>query len=602
MSKRSKGKKIYFKNTLADLNFSFNMIDVSAKFENINEAINMEKVLLDFIYKYEEVLPHIPKIDPIYFETNKKITQLKEQMKQVSSYIVSLINNDHYNYFSIDDLIAMNPDLYYSNGIIEVIKTSEVDKRAYYDLLNKTLPSHPKYDYPKARELKRHFVIHQGETNSGKTHDAIKALKNSNNGIYLTPLRLLANEIFQKLNSEDVRCNLITGEESVSITGAKHYSCTIENGLYDLLFDIAVIDEAQHISKSDRGWAWTKAILGVQAKEIHICTSPIATSIIIQLINDCEDTFEIITHDRKSELLIEDTPFYFPSSAQKGDAFVCFSKKSVIKFASELIDYGVKASLIYGNLPPEARRNQVELFLNGTTDCLVCTDAIGIGLNIPIRRIVFLENEKFDGKRRRQLNTQEIKQISGRAGRYGIYNKGYVNTTLNKDFLYNNLFAKETEVDHAHISPSLDVILNLPFGTLKERLNAWIDHPINIPYLKKQNLKDQLFLLRKIEKFNLDNETLLKLIHIPFNTRNYMLLDLWLTYVSHLKSDKLPIPRPIQPPTSLKNMEIYHQQLDLYYSFNKTLNFDFDNQWINDEKNKISQIIHNLIWLGEIAE
>ena len=49
-----------------------------------------------------------------------------------------------------------------------------------------------------------------------------------------------------------------------------------------------------------------------------------------------------------------------------------------------------------------------------------------MGLNLPIRRIVFLENEKFDGTRRRRLTSQEVKQIAGRAGRKGIYDVGKV--------------------------------------------------------------------------------------------------------------------------------------------------------------------------------
>ena len=65
---------------------------------------------------------------------------------------------------------------------------------------------------------------------------------------------------------------------------------------------------------------------------------------------------------------------------------------------------------------------------------VVSTDAIGMGLNLPIKRIVFLENEKFDGIRKSRLTSQEVKQIAGRAGRKGIYNVGKVAlfTIINK--------------------------------------------------------------------------------------------------------------------------------------------------------------------------
>ncbi len=51
--------------------------------------------------------------------------------------------------------------------------------------------------------------------------------------------------------------------------------------------------------------------------------------------------------------------------------------------------------MIYGSMPPENRKRQIELFNRGETSVVVATDAIGMGLNLPIRRIVFLENEKI---------------------------------------------------------------------------------------------------------------------------------------------------------------------------------------------------------------
>ncbi|MEK1830060.1 helicase-related protein [Priestia megaterium] len=55
-------------------------------------------------------------------------------------------------------------------------------------------------------------------------------------------------------------------------------------------------------------------------------------------------------------------------------------------------------SVIYGSMPPETRRKQIEQFINRETTVIVSTDAIGMGLNLPIRRIVLLENMKFDGQ------------------------------------------------------------------------------------------------------------------------------------------------------------------------------------------------------------
>lgn len=60
-------------------------------------------------------------------------------------------------------------------------------------------------------------------------------------------------------------------------------------------------------------------------------------------------------------------------------------------------------------------------------DVLVASDAIGMGLNLSIQRIIFSTLEKFDGEDDRHLTVSEIKQIAGRAGRYqSRYENGFV--------------------------------------------------------------------------------------------------------------------------------------------------------------------------------
>ena len=52
---------------------------------------------------------------------------------------------------------------------------------------------------------------------------------------------------------------------------AAHISCTVEMLPTTERFDVAVIDEIQMIGDEDRGWAWTRAFLGCQADEVHLC-------------------------------------------------------------------------------------------------------------------------------------------------------------------------------------------------------------------------------------------------------------------------------------------------------------------------------------------
>ena len=61
----------------------------------------------------------------------------------------------------------------------------------------------------------------------------------------------------------------------------------------------------------------------------------------------------------------------------------------------------------------------------GESHILVATDAIGMGLNLPIRRVLFSTMSKFDGVGDRALNESEVHQIAGRAGRYGIHEEGF---------------------------------------------------------------------------------------------------------------------------------------------------------------------------------
>jgi ATP-dependent RNA helicase SUPV3L1/SUV3 len=92
----------------------------------------------------------------------------------------------------------------------------------------------------------------------------------------------------------------------------------------------------------------------------------------------------------------------------------------VFDLRAELIRRGRSVAVVYGALGPTVRRAEARRFREGEAEVLVATDAIGMGLNIgPLRRVVFSSLRKFDGQEERPLTVQEIKQIGGRAGRFG---------------------------------------------------------------------------------------------------------------------------------------------------------------------------------------
>jgi len=81
---------------------------------------------------------------------------------------------------------------------------------------------------------------------------------------------------------------------------------------------------------------------------------------------------------------------------------------------------GKRCAVVYGSLPPETRAQQAALFNdpNNDYDFLVASDAVGMGLNLSIKRVIFEATSKHDGVGFRMIQPSEIKQIAGRAGRY----------------------------------------------------------------------------------------------------------------------------------------------------------------------------------------
>ncbi|HEY9190315.1 MAG TPA: helicase-related protein [Sulfurovum sp.] len=298
-----------------------------------------------------------------------------------------------------------------------------LEKQKREELLAKTIRDF-KNLFPLARELKRKIIFHVGPTNSGKTYAALKALEAAETGYYLAPLRLLALEGYENLKSAGVGVSLITGEEEIIDEESTHISSTIEMMNTSVDVDVCVIDEIQMISDRDRGWAWANALIGVPAKKVILTGSRDALHAIEELCDYLGEELEVIHFERKNELVMLDTPTSL-KQIKPQTALVAFSRRDVLSLKQQLSEkYSV--SVVYGNLSPEVRREEARRFREGESQILVATDAIAMGLNLPIRTLLFSKDNKFDGLRRRELLPTEVQQISGRAGRYGFEEKGYV--------------------------------------------------------------------------------------------------------------------------------------------------------------------------------
>lgn len=421
--------------------------------------------------------------------------------------------------------------------------------------------------YPMARSMRRHFILHIGPTNSGKTHDAVVACEAAPRGVYLAPLRLLAMEVAERMNGDGIPCNMITGEEEKRIPGAEHTASTIEMLSESEWYDVAIIDECQMIADSERGWAWTQAMLGVAASTVHACMAPEAEGLIIQLIEECGDTWEIVRHHRATPLEMEDASFVFPDDVRPGDALVVFSRRSVLQAASILEDTGRKVSVIYGALPYEARQAETRKFATGETRIVVATDAIGMGMNLPVKRIVFLENQKFDGVSKRELNASEVKQIAGRAGRRGYEEKGLVNASYDWRAVRYKLGAKVESILRARTAmPPFLAQMDQPLSGI---LQDWQSLPDQGIYQKtSMNRAIQLCIWLE-ENCPLDKETMLRGITIPFDEENPELLDFWKTAMTNVYEDNAILTGvdvvTALPGDHLDELEDKYRQLDLVY-------------------------------------
>ncbi len=478
-----------------------------------------------------------------------------------------------------------------------------------YTVKNKILelvPSRPEMEFPEVRQMHRHFVLHIGPTNSGKTFQSLERLMTAQKGVYLGPLRLLALEVYERMNGAGVPCTMLTGQECIQEENSRITASTVEMADFDEPYEIAVIDEAQLVADADRGHSWTKAILGLRAREIHICMSPAAETAITHLIELCEDSWEIRRYERKTALICEDEPFAFPEDVRPGDALIAFSKKSVLDVAGRLEECGVDASVIYGSLPPEIRRRQMQLFNRGKTSVVVATDAIGMGLNLPVRRIVFLQADKFDGVSRRPLTVSEVLQIAGRAGRYGIYNSGYVNAMGEEELalVQDRMKAADLPIEKVNLGfPQILLDIN---GPLDEILRIWHSVTPSEPFVK-ENIDEALILYEQAKKWKdridgFDNKrTLYRMITCPIDIKDKKVVALWLSYCKNYTADvSLERPRLERDKhRGIQQYETYYKQLDLYYQFSHRMQKVVEEEWLQAERDKTEMMIMRYLTRGK---
>ncbi len=533
------------------------------------------------------------------------INELRESKKDKD--IVDYVKS-HLNEMVVYEQVSHNPRY---EKAAERLQKVMAAKRLLYDSIQTSTPDDYTSLFPLARQMKRHFILHIGPTNSGKTYQAIQDLMAAESGIYLAPLRLLAYEQYESMNRNGCPCSMITGEERILMPGSFHQSSTIEMMNLREEWEMAIIDEAQMVADRQRGGSWTAAILGLQAKTIHVCASPDAEKLLNRMIKSCGDTVETVYHERKTPLEMDEEAenFRFPEDVKKGDALIVFSRKDVHSVAAELQEDGIKCSIVYGSLPYDVRHREAGKFADGETDVVVATDAIGMGMNLPIRRVVFLQTVKFDGIKERPLTISEIKQIAGRAGRYGKYDVGYVASYYDYDIISKLLFYKALPINMAMINIPEEFLEK--DGKVSTILEMWNQIPA-ADYYDKGDINEKIRVAKALEEIADDRELIRKFIRIPANPDNRATFDVYTEFYRCLAYDS-PIdlegtmdrysaadidPRIKQ---ALQTLETCSAIYDFLYSFTRIFGDEEDLGSILEVKRQISEKIFTILDMQKLS-
>ena len=364
-----------------------------------------------------------------------------------------------------------------------------------------------------------------GPTNTGKTHHAVETMLEHESGIIGFPLRLLAREIFDKcvrsVGAENVA--LITGEEKIIPKSPKYYICTAESMPQDKSVDFIAIDEIQMCADHERGHIFTDRLLNARGNKL---TMFLGSHTMKSIINSLIKNVEFVNKDRYSKLTYSGHKKI--SRLNPKTALIAFSVDEVYALAELVRRQKGGTAVIMGSLSPKTRNSQVELYQSGDANFLVATDAIGMGINMDIDNVSFSNLKKFDGKKTRRLNLNEISQIAGRAGRH--INDGTFGVTGE----CKQLSFDEIEKLEKHKLNKIDMIYwrnsKISFDSLSSLISS-LEKNTDSEFLKKINecedekvlkflMKNDSNLEKKLEKETI--KVLWDCCQIPdFSKRNY---------------------------------------------------------------------------------
>jgi superfamily II RNA helicase len=323
-------------------------------------------------------------------------------------------------------------------------------------------------------------VILSTPTGSGKSLVAVgahfTALAQGRRSFYTAPIKALVSEKFFQLCATFGPANvgMMTGDSSVNAS-APIICCTAE-----ILANIAlrdgndadvgqvVMDEFHFYAEPDRGWAWQVPLLELTGAQFVLMSATLGdvtrfeedltrrtgrdTAVVRSAQRPVPLIFNYVMtplHETITELLeTKQAPIYVvhftqASALERAQSLmsvnVCTrAEKDAIaalignfrftagfgKTLSRLVRHGI--GVHHAGMLPKYRRLVELLAQNGLLKVICGTDTLGVGINVPIRTVVFTALTKYDGVKTRHLKAREFHQIAGRAGRAGYDTVGAV--------------------------------------------------------------------------------------------------------------------------------------------------------------------------------
>ncbi len=339
-------------------------------------------------------------------------------------------------------------------------------------------------------------VILNTPTGSGKSLVAaaahFAAMAEGKRSVYTAPIKALVSEKFfalcREFGSENV--GMVTGDASVNAQ-APIICCTQEIlanwALRDgrrAPVDVAVVDEFHYYGDPQRGWAWQVPLLELGDTQFVLMSATLGnveffrrdltertgreTSVIKSVQRPVPLHFEYRStplHTSVSDLLASGrAPIYLVHFTQKDatdaaqqyvslDPLTRPEKEAVkqalagFRFDSPIgkdlrrfITAGV--GVHHAGLLPKYRLLVEKLAQQGLLKIICGTDTLGVGVNVPIRSVLFTQLCKYDGSTVRILSNREFAQIAGRAGRKGFDDRGDVWVQA-PEYIVDNLVAQQ---------------------------------------------------------------------------------------------------------------------------------------------------------------